>query len=105
MSSGSIVGALGNFALAMWTSIDLFGNNTTVIHLSTGKRLGPFASCYEKINSFSTVLWKRSQMPLGLRALGFGARVIDVFDRQIELVLAPLWIAGTRCRGRLCAAG
>src|ERR1700741_1109798 len=30
---------------------------------------------------------------IGLRALGFGARVIDVLDREIELVLMPLRIA------------
>src|SRR5215471_4056347 len=30
---------------------------------------------------------------VGLRALGFGARVINVLDREIELVLVPLRIA------------
>jgi hypothetical protein len=30
---------------------------------------------------------------VGLRALGFGAGVIDVLDREIELVLVPLRIA------------
>ncbi len=30
---------------------------------------------------------------VGLRALGFGARVIDVLDREVEFVLVPLWIA------------
>ena len=30
---------------------------------------------------------------IGLRALGLGARVVDVFDRKIELIFAPLRIA------------
>ena len=30
---------------------------------------------------------------VGLRALGFGARVIDVLDREVELVLMPLRVA------------
>ena len=30
---------------------------------------------------------------IGLRALGLGARVIDVLDREIQLVLVPLGIA------------
>src|SRR5439155_19079257 len=30
---------------------------------------------------------------VGLRALRLGARVIDVLDREIELILVPLWIA------------
>ena len=30
---------------------------------------------------------------VGLRALGLGARVIDVLDREIELVLVPFGIA------------
>ena len=30
---------------------------------------------------------------VGLRAFGFGARVVDVLDRKIELVLVPLRIA------------
>ena len=30
---------------------------------------------------------------VGLWALGLGARVIDVLDREVELVLVPLWIA------------
>ena len=30
---------------------------------------------------------------IGLWALGLGARVIDVLDREVELVLVPLWIA------------
>src|SRR5262249_38330862 len=30
---------------------------------------------------------------VGLRALGFGARVVDVLDREIEFVLVPLRIA------------
>ena len=28
---------------------------------------------------------------VGLRALGLSARVIDVLDREIELILVPLW--------------
>jgi hypothetical protein len=32
-------------------------------------------------------------MPDGLRALGLGARVIDILDREVELVLVALWIA------------
>jgi hypothetical protein len=35
-------------------------------------------------------LWKRA---VRLRALGLGARVIDVLDREIELVLVPFGIA------------
>jgi hypothetical protein len=38
-------------------------------------------------------LWKRSQMPYRLRALGLGARVIDVLDREVELVLVPFGVA------------
>ena len=34
-----------------------------------------------------------SGSPVGLRALGLGARVIDVLDRQVEFVLVPLGIA------------
>src|SRR4029450_11692376 len=30
---------------------------------------------------------------VGLRSFGFGARVVDVLDREIELVLVPLRIA------------
>jgi hypothetical protein len=30
---------------------------------------------------------------IGLRALSLGARVVDVLDREIELVLVPLWVA------------
>src|SRR3981189_2352391 len=30
---------------------------------------------------------------VGLRAFGFGARVVDVLDRKMELVLVPLRIA------------
>jgi hypothetical protein len=30
---------------------------------------------------------------IGLRALGFGPRVIDVLDREVEFVLVPLRIA------------
>src|SRR5262249_9296921 len=30
---------------------------------------------------------------IGLRALGLGARVIDILDCEVELVLVPLWIA------------
>src|SRR5437016_14022963 len=30
---------------------------------------------------------------VGLRALRLGARGIDVLDREIELILVPLWIA------------
>ena len=40
-------------------------------------------------------IWRapRTRRAVGLRALGFGARVIDVLDREIELVLMPLRIA------------
>lgn len=30
---------------------------------------------------------------VGLRALGPGARVIDVLDREIKLIFMPLWVA------------
>ena len=32
---------------------------------------------------------------VGLRALGLGAGVVDVLDREIELILVPLRIAAT----------
>ena len=36
-----------------------------------------------------------------LRALGFGARVIDILDCEVELILMPLWIAAIfASRGR-----
>ena len=41
----------------------------------------------------STVLWKRSQNSVCLRAFGLGVRVIDVLDREIQLVLVPFGIA------------
>ena len=37
---------------------------------------------------------------VGLRALGLGARVIDVLNREIELVLVPFGIAASTTRGR-----
>ena len=30
---------------------------------------------------------------IGLRALGLGARVIDILDREVELVFVPLGVA------------
>ena len=43
---------------------------------------------------------------IGLRALGLGAAVIDVLDREVELVFVALGAAKTRCRDRsACAAG
>jgi hypothetical protein len=38
-------------------------------------------------------LWKRSQMPLVCGLLVLNAGVIDILDREIELVFVPLWIA------------
>ena len=42
---------------------------------------------------------------VGLRALGLGARVIDVLNREIQLVLVPFGVAAeTRCRGQSARA-
>jgi hypothetical protein len=41
---------------------------------------------------------------VGLRALGLGAAVIDVLDREIELVFVALAAAEFQCRDRSACA-
>ena len=43
---------------------------------------------------------------VGLRALGLGARMIDIFDREVELVFVSLWVAAilTAAVGQTVAA-
>jgi hypothetical protein len=35
-------------------------------------------------------------LAVGLRALGLGARVIDLLDLEVKLVLVPLWVAADK---------